>query len=374
MNKEILLVNVRVKKEHQKADWTEPPLGLYCLQSIAPEKIGVADIQHNHEIISRYKSDYPNIRVIIVKPDIYQESSLELLLTKIKKLWPGVLTGIASPKNSRSLTNADFYVRSTGRSALIRILRGENPSGLEMETEAKQLELLPTPVSDIESEFTYETCLEKSLGEQTIDIYRPWLGFMEKTNAPASDPGSVWLNSMISWLTKNGYRCFHFYPLSIDSLELIKCLSRVQKVKIAIGFNISDLDTDWLIHLKNVEQLWLYHPQCKDASQALKKLHSAKKCGSKACLELNSALDDINNDLKCALLRMPDRISFCRESDWKQETVRKVYKSHWTFSNFCRSLLNIRNLGELIVFIKLFNEALNTLTLKTNTKIAGKIK
>lgn len=343
---EIILVNLSHLDRASCDDSCEAPLGLYCLAALASDRIAIADCRQQvfeeaaSLITARCKA------VILSMPEHYSSAKISSFCVELRKLFKHISIGINSAPDGYE-KYADFAVLDNGKSAVYRILKGEKLTGICGVDESEE-SVLPVPRIPL-CDKGYTISPEKILTIGTIEIYQPWLGLQDQTSKIKTYPKIDWLKSMVVWLKNSGFRGFHFRPSGItgEALRELTELMQSEKVAFAISPETNDLKAvEWA--RAPLMQIWFYKPNDIAAlSERLKELNSAGVlCG----LHIDKSFCETAGTLLTGNI---DRLAIEDCADWQFDELKRVIKRFWwQKGRFFRRLFGLKNVSELIAFIK----------------------
>ncbi len=354
-NNEIILLNLpadcnATRPCYNRFPGRPAPLGLFCLAATAPQQILVVEAQNSPAMIDAL-TGLTGVRAVICQAsDKADPERLQQFGSRIRATLPGVMLGI-NTENSETPAGFDFSVKGTGKAIVLRILRGDRPSGFvdcSCEDAASPLTVPEDPFFDC----GYEILPEKWLYASTLEIAQPWLGLQDRSITRRTWPGLDWVAGLISWLKKSGFAAFHFCPsgLTADDLHELRSLMLNQKARFAVSFT-----ADASVNIRQIGwpllQVWLYQTgeiPLATLEHHLQHIHDA---GFLAGLQIDRTWTAI--DGSASLLSQIDRLAFSDESCWPFSELRRVTARYWSGKNrFIRRLFSIRSASELVMFMK----------------------
>ncbi|MGM0599172.1 MAG: hypothetical protein ACQETH_05060 [Candidatus Rifleibacteriota bacterium] len=361
-NKEILLVNSVAPQNigsgivvRSKIHFA--PLGLYCLQAMAPERISVIDLQESMQVEDCLGNIiFEQIKTVILRlTSAHSSANAHELVKKFRSIFKNARIGISGEVDAHAVTGADFYIYGTGQTILLKALRGEKIEGLQQSME-KDLELeIPVPAQAFAERYNYNAEPEKIIREKTIEVFQPWLGLFEYGNKLEKYPGSAWFVSLAKWLRQSGYKEFHFRPSGItpEHMHELRSLMLSCECTFAASFNeplYSSFKSDCAGY--PLAQVWFYKPgifssnsECLSCCRLLREKR----------MPVGFALTDKSvemNDLP-DMLKLADRMAVIDIRNWKIKTLKKVFYWFWAVNHrFFKRLFKVKTAGELIGFMK----------------------
>lgn len=350
---EILLISIQAElagKYHSLRHFGGrfAPLGLFCLASAAPGRIAVVTADDTNQMLESIR-EFSSVRAIIIQSDDVKTSTLqEKSAAMLRNHFPETRIGISSPvpKHREAF---DFTVSGTGKTAVLRILRGELPAGLFASQNDTELDNLDIPLKPL-SEGEYEASPEKWLAGRTIEVFQPWLGLLDRSDQHFSWPGIDWTAKFVNWLKLSGYAAIHFRPSGLTSANLHELRSIMLNLDMpfAASFNLSDE-----LHFTRVgnplRQIWLYHPGPETAQTCLEKLARIESADCLPGLQLNH--HSIGIAAETEMLAAAKRICLGDLHCWPIPDLKRVVAKFWRRRFFAR-LFGLRSAAELIMFMK----------------------
>ncbi len=335
------------------------PLGLFCLATAAPQKISVIEAQNSTAMVDAL-TGLTGVRALIFQTSEKAEpEKLQQFSARIRATLPGVMLGI-NTENPELPAGFDFAVKGTGKAIVLRILRGDRPSGFidcSCEDAASPLAVPEEPFVDC----GYEILPEKWLYASTLEIAQPWLGLQDRSATRRTWPGLDWVAGLIAWLKQSGFAAFHFCPsgLTADDLHELRSLMLNQKARFAVSFNAGDV-----INIRQIGwpllQVWLYQTGEASLTAMQHHLQHIHEAGFQVGLQIDHAWAAI--DGSASLLGQIDRLAFSDESCWPFSELRKVTARYWSGKNrFIRRLFSVRSASELVMFMKTTYTILETI-------------
>lgn len=324
------------------------PLGLYCLAATAPDRIAVLISNDNAQFLDSL-SAFKNIRAIILQiRKNTADDKITRVVAQLRKQFPGVRIGA----NKQALLPQDlfdFSISGTGKTSILRILRGELPGNDFDQQTNEHFSTLDIPGEPLE-EGDFEAGPAKWLVGRTIEIFQPWLGLLEQTGQYNCWPGIEWIARFMTWLKSSGYSAVHFRPsgLNPDQLHELRSVMLNLKLHFSVGFNVSDrLRFSCVGH--PLRQIWLYQQNPATADICLEKLAQIKEAGCQPCLQLSYDSCDISTET--SLLAAAARLDIKNLHDWPISDIKRITAKFWRRRFFPR-LFGLRSAAELIMFMK----------------------
>jgi hypothetical protein len=330
------------------------PLGLFCLSYLSPDKIRVLDIQNtfpDREILEDIVSKKTSAIILRVLPN---QSSEEILcqLKAVKSWFPQIRLGFAGKNYETALTVCDFIIYGTGKQTILNILNGIIPSGIIEETESPAA--LPIPENILPQRWSYSAQPEKTIANQTLEIFRPWLGLDEFSQSIAFEPDFDWLYKLLKWLKISGFNEFHLRPGCFKPEHIHKLRSIFLSLDCNFAISFNEFASKMLAENctgESLKQVWLYEPSFASATDAIESFDSILSTGCLPCLAINHNF--VNFSEVKSLLAKSQRLSIIDIECWKLAQLKKVFYNYWSFNGrFFKRLFMVRSLQELISFMK----------------------
>lgn len=355
---EVLLLNAPVDCSTAKPPYNRflgrlAPLGLFCLAATAPDRVMVIDEATSQQILEQVSLiSAASVKAVIIH--IHQYSDL-VKISHICSRLRGIFSSAAIGCNSATAdfpSFFDFSTDGTGKTAVLRILRGERLCGFINTADEDFNSPLPVPC-EVFADCGYDIMPEKWLSARTIEICQPWLGLLDQAGLYKTYPGIEWFSRFCLWLKQSGFSAFHLRPSGIacENMHELRSLMLNLNVSFAISF-----DADASINMARVgaplRQVWLYHPTASHACATLEKMRQIRDAGFQPCLVLDRQWFDIDDQQ--ALLAEAHHLAVSDECDWPFEQVKKLTLKYWGSKNrFFRRLLAVKNAAELVMFMKI---------------------
>lgn len=346
---------------HNRFPGRNAPLGLLCLAAVEPQRIAAVDAVTSQGLIDCIASYPPEgIRTVILQQsDKTDQEKARAFSQRVRELLPKASVGVNSERVEVPGW-ADFAVDGTGKSAVLRILRGDRLAGLIDHRHDDHLSPLPVPEEPF-VDCGYDIYPEKWLAGTTLEICQPWQGLHDVSATRRSWPGLDWVSCLIAWLKASGIAAFHFRPsgLNCDDLHELRSLLLNQKARFAVSFSADDQ-----INIRQIgwplQQVWLYYPTRSSAEKMREHLQHIHDAGFQAGLQVNSAWLSCNGH--GAIIRLVDRLAIIDDGQWPAGELRRLAVRYWGGKNrFFRRLFSLRNASELVMFMKTSYFLLETL-------------
>ncbi|KAF1082102.1 MAG: hypothetical protein GQF41_1742 [Candidatus Rifleibacterium amylolyticum] len=353
-NSEILLISI--EKEPATGEYYSlrrfggrfAPLGLLCLAATAPDRIAVINSSNGTQL-SEYLQDFSNPKAIIIQGGDNPTDKINVdTLSELRERFPGARIGISDPGGAHR-EPFDFTVTRTGKTAVLRILRGEIPTGIFDELPGERFDTLDIPEEPM-LDGDYESHPEKWLAGRTIEVFQPWLGLLDRSESIFSWPGIDWVAKLVSWLNLSGYNAVHFRPsgLTPTNLHELRSVMLNLNMPFAASFKIRE-DQHFTRIGAPLRQIWLYHPAPETAHICLDQLARIKAADCQPGLQLNR--NSIGTATEPDLLATAERICLDNLHCWALSDLKRVMARFWRRRFFSR-LAGLRSAGELIMFMK----------------------
>jgi hypothetical protein len=352
---EILLISIEAEPASQlhglrRFGGRFAPLGLYCLAATAPDRIATLtgnDTTQFYDSLSAFNADA--VRAIILQfVSFTAADTLRRIIARLRQQFPQARIGGCTHQQAHSEL-FDFAVCGTGKTSVLRILRGETPTGLfDQQTEGR-LSQLAVP-AELLVDGAYESHPEKWLAGRTIEVFQPWLGLLDRSGEHSTWPGLEWVSQLMNWLKQSGFQAVHLHPggLTTERLHELRSVMLNLDMPFAASFKLNE-------HLQfskvgaPLRQIWLYQSEPENHGITLEKLAQIRAADCQPCLQLNHDCFDIAADT--SPLAAAERISIGDEYCWTLFELQKVTARFWRRRFFTR-LLGIRCAAELIMFMK----------------------
>ncbi len=337
------------------------PLGLLCLAAVEPQRIATLDAVTSHGLIDCLASySAESIRAVILqRSDKTDPEKARAFSQRVRELLPSASVGVNAEKCEVPAW-ADFAVDGTGKSALLRILRGDRLTGFIDHRHDDDLSPLPVPEETF-IDCGYDIHPEKWLAGTTLEICQPWQGLHDMSTTRRTWPGLDWVSRLVAWLKLSGIAAFHFRPsgLNCDDLHELRSLLLNQKARFAVSFVAADE-----INIRQIgwplQQVWLYYPNRTSADRMREHLQHIHDAGFQTGVQVDSAW------LSChgygAMTALVDRLAIIDDGLWPVGEIRRLMARYWGGKNrFFRRLFSLRNASELVMFMKTSYFLLETL-------------
>jgi len=337
------------------------PLGLLCLAAVEPQRIATLDAPTSQSLIdclASYSSEA--IRAVFLqRSDKTDPEKARVFSQRVREFLPKTSVGVNVEK-AEAPDWADFAVDGTGKSAVLRILRGDRLTGFIDHRHDDDLSPLPVP-EEAFIDCGYDIHPEKWLAGTTLEVCQPWQGLHDMSAGRRSWPGLDWVSRLVSWLKASGIAAFHFRPsgLNCDDLHELRSLLLNQKARFAVSFAADDE-----INIRQIgwplQQVWLYYPTRSSAEKMREHLQQIHDAGFQAGLHVNSAW------LSCqghgCMVGLADRLAIIDDGLWPAGELRRLVVRYWGGKNrFFRRLFSLKSASELVMFMKTSYFLLETL-------------
>ncbi|HNS10729.1 MAG TPA: hypothetical protein PKN29_13585 [Candidatus Ozemobacteraceae bacterium] len=337
------------------------PLGLLCLAAVEPQRIATLDAPTSQSLIdclASYSSEA--IRAVFLqRSDKTDPEKARVFSQRVREFLPKTSVGVNVEK-AEVPDWADFAVNGTGKSAVLRILRGDRLTGFIDHRHDDDLSPLPVP-EEAFIDCGYDIHPEKWLAGTTLEVCQPWQGLHDMSAGRRSWPGLDWVSRLVSWLKASGIAAFHFRPsgLNCDDLHELRSLLLNQKARFAVSFAADDE-----INIRQIgwplQQVWLYYPTRSSAEKMREHLQQIHDAGFQAGLHVNSAW------LSCqghgCMAGLADRLAIIDDGLWPAGELRRLVVRYWGGKNrFFRRLFSLKSASELVMFMKTSYFLLETL-------------
>jgi hypothetical protein len=361
-NKEILLVNSAAAKITGsevvvRSKIYYAPLGLYCLQAIAPDRISLIDLQNSLQVEDFLANIIPEkIKTVILRFTATQSiDDAHKLIKKFRSVFKNSQIGVSGEVEPAAVKGADFYIYGTGQTILLKALRGERIYGLQQSIE-EDLELeMPVPDRAFKDRYNFNAEPEKIIREKTIEVFQPWLGLLEYSNKLEQYPGPEWFAALAKWLKKSGFKEFHFRPSGITPKQLHELRSLMLSSECVFAASFKET------HYSSFKggcagyplaQVWFYQPGIfssnSDCLSCCRLLRQQKISIGFALSQKSLELQDLPEILKLA-----DRMSVVDIKNWKIKKLKKIFYWFWAANHrFFKRLFTVKTAAELIGFMK----------------------
>ncbi|MFZ2959701.1 MAG: hypothetical protein WA705_22690 [Candidatus Ozemobacteraceae bacterium] len=190
------------------------PLGLAMLQALSPGRIDLLDLQEQ-------APDLENIDQILASsisaclvqaPQSWDDSQAQTFGEKLRAIFPQARLVLGGRTDFVSIPAWDHTLLGTGRTLVNRLLSGENPVERHLSTLTEDMRIaLPIPQTALFDGGGYRASSEKMYQPSALSIYRPWLGFLDRSRIDHSwAPSQTMLEALLSWLRISGFKAFSF--------------------------------------------------------------------------------------------------------------------------------------------------------------------
>jgi hypothetical protein len=333
------------------------PLGASCLASIAPDRISVVDLQ-DHCPDERYFWQYTtqNLKAVLVQQsedwDITHSNDF---LLKLRALFPDCKLALVG-ENAKDLgKDWDVATFDTGLKLVLRFLRDIKTEGWIESSKYDENSFLPIPETKMFDQWGYCAEVEKSLKGKTIEIFRPWMGLIERCQFEKAVPDEKWLKKFLLWLNGNGYSSFYFhaYSYSEEFYQNLRAINFGLRTEFAIAFaNIESAKVLPQIPGFPLKAIWIkLQGELAEKDYFLELSRQAKSSN----LVLGADLyPDFSTEQANKLLKYFDSLAFKEGGNWKQSQLKKMVLKFWfKEGNFFAKLVRLRSIKDLISFLKM---------------------
>ena len=354
---EILIIEMAGASVKNKLSWRHSisrnaPIGLYCLKATAPERIAVIDVPvaQINDMLSLYAKE--PLKAVICR--LSEQPDTELVTSLVETLrttFPNVKLG-CNYIDHDFIKCFDFYIKGTGRSCVLRILRGDIFLGEcdDIHNDAgRPLEIPLEPLADV----GYDTLSEKWIATHGIEIWQPWLGFDEFSTKHFEYPGQEWMCKFLNWIHSSGFDAIHLNPSAYTPEELNRLRNTIlqNKMTVSLSFNAKDDICFSEILIPNLKRVWLHYPKAILLDETVEKLKAIRKAGFEACLYVDYTW--FQGGYTLSAFRYIDRFIIADDYLWSNADLKKITQRYWgTKSRFFRRLFGLRSASELITFMK----------------------
>ena len=355
-NIEILLIELAGASVKNKLSWRHSisrsaPIGLYCLKAIDKERIALIDVPvpQIKDMLAFYKSS--PVKTVICRlaeePDIEEVKSL---IDSIHEIFPNSKLGCNFVKSDVT-QNFDFVIYGTGKSSILRILRGDELRGYcdQFDNDKNApLDIPDEPLIDV----GYNVLPEKWLSVHNLEIWQPWQGLLEFSTSLFTYPGTDWMTKLLIWLTNSGFDAFHFTPSdwTVDEMNHLRAFFQKHKLQLSLSF-LSNKDVCFSDILIPVKRIWLYDPQAVNAEEVVNKLKDIRNAGFESCLQINHGW--FGGGITLPVCKYIDHLIIRDDYLWSNVEHKRFMQRFWgTKNRFFKRLFGLRTASELITFMK----------------------
>lgn len=355
---DILLVNIPARLFYESDRYAvavcgrPAPLGLYCLAAVDTDRIAVIDGTSISSLIEALAGQQTSrvFSLIFQIADNIPAGKLQTVIERIRRIFPAACLGAGS-KAAEIDALFDFAFNGTGKTLILRILRGERLRGFYDSFKADMATEIGVPGSPL-VESVSEIAPEKWLGGQTVEIRQPWLGFLDQSVPVVSYPGIHWLNELILWLKGSGYKGFHFRAsgLQFDHLHELRSVMLNHNVNFSVSFKVENFSEFSLIG-SPLKEIWIEGIDNGNGAMAVEIISKIQAHGCRAGILLDRAWVTVNE--KTLLVNSADRMVVSDVSDWNFADLKYLISKFWgARKRFFVRLFSIKRAAELIMFMK----------------------
>ena len=353
---EILLIELAGASIKNKLSWRHSisrsaPIGLYCLKAIDKERIAVIDVPvpQIKDMLGFYKSS--QVKTVICRlaeePD---SESVKQIIDSVREIYPNARLGCNFVKSDIT-KEFDLVIYGTGKTSILRILRGDDLFGycdqLDKDKTAP-LDIPEEPLLDV----GYDILPEKWLSVHNLEVWQPWQGLLEFSSSLYTYPGLDWMTKLLVWLTKSGFDAFHFTPSkwTVNDINHLRALFQNLKIQLSLSF-LSNEEVRYSDILFPVKRIWLYDPLAVNAEDVVKKLKEIRNAGIEACLQINHGW--FGGGITLPVCKYIDHLIIRDDYLWSNIEHKRFMQRFWgTKNRFFRRLFGLRTASELITFMK----------------------
>ena len=353
---EILLIELAGASIKNKLSWRHSisrsaPIGLFCLKTIDKERIAVIDVPVSQikDMLPVYKSS-PVKTVICRLAEEPDGETVKPIIDSIHELFPNAKLGCNFVKSDIT-KEFGYVIYGTGKTALLRILRGDELSGYCDQLNNDKKAPLDIPEEQL-VDVGYNILPEKWLSVHNLEVWQPWQGLLEFSTSLFTYPGTDWMTKLLVWLTKSGFDAFHFTPSdwTVEEINHLRALFQKLKVQLSLSFSSSEklCYSDILFPVKRI---WLYDPQAINAEDVVNKLKEIRNAGFEACLQINHGW--FGGGITLPVCKYIDHLIIQDDYLWTNAEHKRFMQRYWgTKNRFFRRLFGLRTASELITFMK----------------------
>ena len=364
---EILLIELAGASIKNKLSWRhsvsrQAPLGLYCLRALSPQRISIIDVPVNQvpDMLSIY-SESPLRAVICRLPEDPDTEKIKNIMLAIRKAYPKAKIA-CNYVTEDIIKEFDFVINGTGKTSVLRILRGDVLVGYCDDMKNDMISLVDVPTEPLVN-VGYDLLPEKWLSVHDIEVFQPWLGLTEFSSTLFAYPGLEIMTRLLNWLKASDFDAIHFNPnkWTVDDINRLRTVI----LKLNLTISISFLSIDFVRYsdiLAPIKSVWLHNPQASRMDEVVQKLKEIREAGFEASLQIDHSWFGSGTTL--AACRYIDHLVISDEYNWNNIELKKFTQRFWgAKSRFFRRLFGLRTAAELIVFMKNSYALLDTLFL-----------
>lgn len=360
MSVEILLINLAADKGCQtniKAGHkgTIAPLGLFCLEAIAPDRIKVIDYQNTLPDMAMINAAVTEqtTTVILQPAPLTNPAFCRNAIEQFRQINSNIKVGCAHFDGIKDLM-PDFIVCGSGVETINNILAHNFPGKNERIIEKNDL-YPPVPSAMFVDNFGYETTAECWIKNRTIDVFQPWLGLADRSHKIRKFPEPDWLNDLIRWLGTSGFRAFQLWPsaLTPEKIHLVRTIMLKHGAKFSASFSVPAAKSFTNCAGEPLKQIWLADITRQNAADTANILSEAAQTGFGPGILLNFHWQELETSVQEKLLAASENFFVVDAHIWSPFMLKKIYRQFWTIKRFARRLSQVKSAAELIAFMKI---------------------
>ncbi len=355
---QILLIDMQLSQDSGRkptGNNTAPlPLGigLSCLAQIECKKISVIEACDNDDLQTKLKEICKEKlhTIIFSGQKEFSHTCFNSVVRDLRKSLPQIRIGIASIIGIDS-TDFDFIIAGTGRTAIIRLLRGDRLTGTINSLDEDLKDLLPVP-EHFKNCNTVDAPPEKWLGGKTIEISQPWLGLLDHSQQFFYFPRISWIAKLVSALKNSEISAFHFRPSGLKPSQIHEFRSVMLNLQapFAVSFFYGNFKSIEIIG-RPLKQIWSYSPHPENLAELSNLLQQLKSTGIETGLVIDKSWAE--HPKPFGPLPFIDRLEISDASAWPFAALKAMTSHYWAHNQrFFKRLFSIKNAAELINFMK----------------------
>jgi hypothetical protein len=363
---EIILLNVFDNSKNRNVPfWRSSqlvaPLGLFCLEELSPDRVLAKSVGLEFSPEDFVDIEASQVRfVILQESDFFDQALVEKYFKALRLIFPYASIGIAGQRAESFANHFNFSIFGIGTTVILNMLRGIPIKGFSNTLEKDLRSQLPIPEKDCFYSHEFRSAVERTISGKTLDIYKPWMGFLDRSSIEFEIFNEEWVKNLLIWLNKMGYRSFQFNDLGNDPehIHLLRTLCWSLKVDFGIfipNWEFIERIKTWPGH--PLKQVWFsadlkgfYSKSMFD--QVNETMEAVKSSGVSTGIFLKP--DFLLDNTSAKVLRLVKSISFIDSSKWNGICMRNVaihfWKSNW---RFCKRLFSVKTAMELVDFMRL---------------------